>query len=81
MTLESGKKDHVHHHKPGHHHHHHGSPPKPETGTTQDSHDVSEHGNLSINIYANDELRALREELEMETKMRYFLTVIKNYYK
>lgn len=69
MTLEKDKKEH-HHHKPLHHHHHHPLSTKPETGTTEDSHNVIEGHESVVTCYGNDEIRALKEELEIESKMR-----------
>ncbi|XP_063706630.1 uncharacterized protein LOC134835642 isoform X2 [Culicoides brevitarsis] len=71
MTLEKdSKKDHHHHKLPPHHHHHHGTG-KPETATTEASHNVIEgHHDNVVTCYGNEEIRALKEELEMESKMR-----------
>lgn len=68
MTLETPKKEH-------HHHHHHGGKGhhmqmKPETGTTEECHNVAEAIATSNSAYACDEIKALREELEIESKMR-----------
>lgn len=70
MTIDTPiKKDHHHH---GKHHHHHHLPPKPETGTTEDSQktDSVVVESATMSHYANEELKALREELELETKMK-----------
>lgn len=73
MTLEKdSKKDHHHHKMPTHHHHHHTLTTKPETGTTEASHNIIEgHMENVVTCYGNDEIRALKEELEMESKMRF----------
>lgn len=73
MTIDtpSMKKDsHHHHHGKSHHHHH--LPPKPETGTTEDSQKTGSGTVEAATMlnYANDDLKALREELEIETKMK-----------
>lgn len=71
MTMDIPKKE--HHHHGGHHHHgkvhtHN----KPESATTEDTHHVAEAiADKTLNSsYANEELKALREELEIESKMR-----------
>lgn len=74
-TLTNSKKDHHHGHhhhgKGGSHHHHHHQSSKPETGTTMDSQKTDTTMEpATMTNYANEELKALREELEIETKMK-----------